>query len=139
EPVVGGYASYVPRDGQMIYESSVRSYEPGHLNMHGLLVLAAAVKYKMSVGIQAITRHNLRLTETFVKGRPASLPIVDPSAMEGRCSIILLKDQTGEVHERITSEGIIAIRRNGNIRISFHYHNTEAEVTKLLQVLEHVC
>ena len=138
EPVVGGFASYIPREGQMVYEPSVRSYEPGHLNMHGLLVLNAAVKHKLSIGIDSIAEHNRRLTDAFLKALPPGLALLGPLTLTNRCFIVMLRDTTGELHQHISSQGFIAIRRNGNIRISFHFHNTEAEVAKLLQVLEHV-
>lgn len=135
KPVIGGHNSYMMQDGEWKYVPSVRSYEPGHLNMHGLLVLEAAVNEKVKMDIEAIERHNTRLMQLLLDNI-ADTPILGPATMDNRSTIVMLKDESGKLHEHLQANGILAIRREGNIRVSFHYYNTEDEVRKLVDCLE---
>jgi len=66
-PVVAGNNSYVLQNGQLTYRPSMRSYEPGHLNMSGLLLLEAAIQDKNNRGMEAIAAHTKKLTQLFLE------------------------------------------------------------------------
>lgn len=134
-PVIGGYGSYVMTDGGMKLLPGIRCYEPGHTNFHGLLVLEAAVNKKLEMGIDAIQGHNRRLTKQLLDGL-ANTPILGPATLDNRCSIVMLKDESGNLHKHLLANNILAIRRDGYIRISFHMHNTQEEVALLIQHLK---
>lgn len=133
-PVVGGFGSY-GYDGQsMKYMPSVRSYEPGHPNFHGLLVLEAAVNEKMKMGMDAIGSHNQKLTQLLLDNI-GDIAILGPVDTLHRSSIVMLRDDSGSLHKHLVSNGFLAIHRNGNIRLSFHFHNTKEEVRLLIESL----
>jgi selenocysteine lyase/cysteine desulfurase len=135
-PVTGGPASYVLQEGISIYEPSIRSYEPGHLNMAGLSMLAAAIREKSTMGMEYILVHNGNLTTLLLEGLQ-DLPVTligPPAYTKDRCSIVFLKDEKG-LGNWLKQHGIITTIRNGNIRISMHYYNTETDINALLKCI----
>lgn len=134
-PVVAGNASYAMHAGQWKYEPSIRSYEPGHLNFHGLLMLEAAMNKKLEKGIAQIADHNLNLVKQLLAGIvELKLPLLGPDSMDNRSPIVLLK--AGEdLQQHLAQHNITVIHRNGFVRISMHYHNTEADIAAILAAL----
>jgi cysteine desulfurase / selenocysteine lyase len=133
-PVVGGFGSYGYDGRSMKYMPSVRSYEPGHPNFHGLLVLEAAVNEKLTRGMDAIAAHNQSLTQLLLDNI-GDTPILGPATTGNRSSIVMLRDDSGSLHKHLTASNFLAIHRNGNIRLSFHFYNTEDEVNQLIDCL----
>lgn len=127
-PVVGGNNSYRMIDGVMQYKPSILSYEPGHPNMYGLTVLDAAIKHKQELGIANINASNEKLTQLLldnIKDLPVKL--IGDFNTKNRASIVILKDENG-LGDWIKQHNIVVTQRNGLLRISMHYYNTEAEV-----------
>lgn len=135
-PVVGGHNSYKMIDGVMQYVSSVQSYEPGHPNMFGLTVLESAIKHKMELGVAYIQAHNSKLCQLFldeIKDLP--LAILGDYHMQHRSSIVMLKDENG-LGEWIKQHNIVVTHRNGLLRVSMHYYNTEEDVMAIANCLK---
>jgi selenocysteine lyase/cysteine desulfurase len=130
-PVVGGHGSYMMQNNSWQYVPSVRSYEPGHLNLHGLLVLEQAIKEKQSIGISAIETHGMNLTRLLLE-RLEGLPfrVFGDFTTEHRCPIVVVKAEDG-MAEALLAAGIVVTSRNGLIRISMHFYNTEADVLRI--------
>ncbi len=134
-PVVAGNNSYRMIDGLMQYRPSILSYEPGHPNMFGLTVLRAAIQHKMEMGVENITRHNAALMDMLLKGLH-NLPVnpVGKLTMENRAAFVLLKDENG-LGDWLKQHGIIVTQRNGLLRISTHYYNTEGDVMTFIECI----
>lgn len=134
-PVVGGHNSYQMKDGKWMYVPSVLSYEPGHPNMYGQLLLEAAIHQKQKLGIDNIETHNKELT-TLLLGHLKSIPVqlIGPFTMENRASIVILKDEHG-LSGWLKENDIIVTNRNGIVRISMHFYNTAEEIMRLVDVL----
>jgi len=54
--------------------------------------------------------------------------------MGNRSSIIFLKDKNG-LGEWLKKHQIIVTHRDGNIRISIHYYNSEADINALVDCI----
>jgi selenocysteine lyase/cysteine desulfurase len=135
-PVVGGHNSYKMIDGTMQYIPSVQSYEPGHPNMFGLTVLESAIKHKMELGVAQIQAHNSRLCQLFLEGiKDLSLSILGDYTTKYRSSIVILKDENG-LGDWIKQHNIVLTHRNGLLRVSMHYYNTEEDVMAILNCLK---
>lgn len=132
-PVISGSNAYNMAYGTYDPSPSPKCYEPGHLNMHGLLVLEEALKYKLDKGIEAIADHNQRLTQMLLDNIDPALVLGDATAAN-RSSIVILKDMGG-LYDRLTEAGFVCIKRSTGIRIGFHFYNTEEEVQKLISCL----
>jgi selenocysteine lyase/cysteine desulfurase len=135
-PVVGGHNSYTTVNGHWQYTASVHSYEPGHLNLHGFMVMDAAIKQKLASDIDSIWQHNTSLTAKLLDGiRDKGLQLVGPATMENRCSIVVLKAGK-DLHQYLADNGIVVTWRDGMIRISIHFYNTEADVAHIVSCLQ---
>lgn len=113
-------------------DSSILGYEPGHLNITGLLLLSEALKDKLHTGVHTIEIHNLQLTEYFIGGLPnAEKTLLGTECMQNRSGIIALHG--GELlYNHLIKKGFNVSFRGGMVRLSFHYHNTKQEIDDLL-------
>jgi selenocysteine lyase/cysteine desulfurase len=134
-PVVAGFNSYIMKDGKMQYIPSIKSYEPGHTNMHGLLVLERAIKEKLSLGIDAIEKHNKKLIQLAIDSMSSGMRtrIIGRASADNRAFIVMCANE--EVHAYLTEHGIVVTKRDGTIRISMHFNNTEADIENLVKRL----
>ncbi len=135
-PIVAGFNSYTIIDGKPQYIPGVRSFEPGHPNMYGLLVMDAAIQHKMQTGIAKIEEHNTALTRLFLDGIGYSQWNVLGGYNTGdRASYVLLKDENS-LGQILKDNGVVVTHRAGMIRISFHYYNTADEVNRVVELLK---
>ncbi|MCF0134960.1 MAG: aminotransferase class V-fold PLP-dependent enzyme [Lachnospiraceae bacterium] len=138
-------------------------FEPGTLNLPGILGLRAALLWLKQEGLDQVRSHELALTERFLAG-------LEPLEKEGYLNIIGLRDvlnraavvsiQTTSVElseaaylldERygiMTRVGLhcapsahktLGVYPEGTIRFSFGYFNTEAHVDAALEALGEIC
>jgi selenocysteine lyase/cysteine desulfurase len=134
-PVVGGHNSYQMVEDKMQYVPSALSYEPGHPNMLGHTIVAAAIEHKMKMGLDKIVAHNMQLTQLLIDNiGHLSTQLIGPLNIDNRTSIVILKDENG-ISEKIKKHNIIVTNRNNTVRISMHYYNTEADVMRLVDAL----
>lgn len=125
--VVSGAHSSFYAAGNAAY-TGINDYEPGGVNMFGLSILHQAVTEKMAYGLDRIEAHNARLTALLLE-KLAALPVqlIGDAGMQHRSSIVVIEDAPG-LHEHLKQNNIITTQRNGRIRISMHFHNTEADI-----------
>ncbi|WP_276132401.1 aminotransferase class V-fold PLP-dependent enzyme [Polluticoccus soli] len=135
-PKIGGMGSYTMQGDKMFYEPSVRSFEPGHLNMAGLLLLNGAMKEKLEKGLDKIEMHNRKLTNQLLEAM-VTMPVklLGPADTIDRSSIVIIKDENG-LGKYLADDSIIVTHRAGNLRVSMHFYNTEAEVQRLIACLQ---
>lgn len=134
-PKISGHYNVTYLNGSWVHAASIQSFEPGHLNMQGFSILAKAIDEKNKIGLQNIVQQNAQLTQYVldeIKNYPVKL--MGESSIENRSSIIFLKDENG-LSEWLHQHQIIVTPRNGEIRISFHFHNTKADANALLHCL----
>jgi selenocysteine lyase/cysteine desulfurase len=55
--------------------------------------------------------------------------------MSGRSAILMLRDEGG-LSDHLRTGGFIVTNRGGAVRISFHEHNTEDDISRLLACLK---
>lgn len=130
-PVGGGHNSYKMSGDKWLYLVSPQSYEPGQPNMFGLTVLEAAILHKNELGMANIERNNLQLAELFLD-KLADVPVklLGNHTVANRSPIIYLVDENG-LGDIIKQNYIIVTQRNGFLRVSMHYYNTEEHVIAL--------
>lgn len=137
EPAVGGNNSYKMIDGRQQYLPSVQSYEPGHPNMLGHTLAVAAIEEKNALGgIAKIEAHNIRLTQLLLD-KLENIPVkwLGGPNMGDRASIIFFQDEDG-LGDWLKQHNIIVTHRNGYLRTSMHFYNTEADIVALIACLK---
>ncbi|MCF3110556.1 aminotransferase class V-fold PLP-dependent enzyme [Niabella sp. CC-SYL272] len=112
--------------------TSITNYEPGSLNMFGFSILDKAIEEKSRRGMEAIEAYNRNLTALLL--RQLSVPVTGGADMQHRSSIVVIREENG-LHAFLVKNNIITTMRNGNIRISIHFHNTEADIEHLIQCI----
>ena len=138
-------------------------FEPGTPNLPGIVGLHAALNWLKGTGIEAIRAHELSLTQRFLNGllalRSAGLPLKlvgreDTECRTGVVSIQTTDRDMAEVACRLDEDYGIMTRVGlhcapsahktlgtypaGTIRFSFGWHNTEEEIDRALDALEHI-
>ena len=134
-PKSGGFGSYKYLDKHWKYTASINSYEPGHLNFTGLIMLHDAINFKNEFGLENIAKHNMTLLTALIDGmRSNSLELSGPGHNRNRSNIIGIK---GDEHleKFLRKKGIIANMRKNIIRIGIHFYNTEEDINRLIKVL----
>lgn len=134
-PKVGGNNSYTMEDGKPVYIPGIKSFEPGHPNMYGLSVLNTAILHRMEQGIETVQEHNRKLTQLFIDElQKLDIKLIGEPTTDNRASMVFIESVTGLLDKLKEHNIVVSLR--GNIRISFHYYNTEEEVMKLIAVLK---
>lgn len=136
EPKIGGFASFLNKNGTWQYTPSIQSYEPGHLNMGGFLVLEEAINFKLKLGIDNIYAHNKALLDLLLAGLESNgITINGPYSNENRTSILCLKE-TPELIKSLKANQVVHKARNGSIRLGLHFHNSSEDVEVILKALQ---
>ena len=115
-------------------------YESGSLNVAGITALGASIEVLLGIGIEAIERRVIDLTDYLcAKLDRAGFPVYSSRRPEDKSAIVSasapgldLKD----VVRRCRSERIIINHRGGRLRISPHCYNTHDEIDHLVDVLQ---
>ncbi len=115
-------------------------YECGTHNVPGLLGLKASVEMLMGAGIDKVGARIKSLTDRLVAGlRSKGYAIVSPrdgDAWSGSVSFTSpTQDQARLVRSLRKDHNIEIAVREGRLRVSTHFYNTEAQTDRLLQAL----
>jgi cysteine desulfurase family protein len=131
--------------------------EAGTLNGHGLAGLAAAAEYILGIGVETIHEKDIHLARRFYNGvrRIPGICVYGDFSSWNRAAIVSLNigdADSGAVSDALAQEYGIATRsgahcapqmhaalgteRQGAVRFSFSWYNTDAEVDAALEALQ---
>jgi selenocysteine lyase/cysteine desulfurase len=115
-------------------------WESGSLNVAGITALGASLELLLGIGIPAIAARVLELTDYLCeRAAGAGLEVFSSRRPGDRSAIVSLlvpgADLRGLVR-RCREAGVVVNRRAGRLRVSPHCYNTEAEIDRLVQVLQ---
>ena len=135
-PRIGGLGSYTMEGDKMFYEPSVRSFEPGHMNIAGLYMLDSAMREKMEKRLEKIEQHNQKLTQLLLDDLK-QLPVKLLGAYDttNRSSIVIIKDENG-LGSFLKDNRVVVTHRGGNLRISAHFYTSELDIKRLVSCLK---
>ena len=138
-------------------------FEPGTMNLPGIMGLHAGLTWLSETGIDAIRDHELKLTGRMLEGLEklegeGLIRIVGRRDLENRTGVVSIQTLTKELsqaafeldaeHEIQTRVGLhcapsahttLGTYPTGTIRFSFGWFNTEADVDAALHALEEIC
>ena len=135
-------------------------FEPGTMNLPGILGLHAALKWILETGIESIHNKEMRLMELFLKkikeldGTGEKIRLIGKESVEGRTAVVSIQTPGRDVSEIaylldrnygiMTRVGLhcapsahktLGTHPTGTIRFSFGYFNTEEEVLFAVKAL----
>jgi selenocysteine lyase/cysteine desulfurase len=141
---------FIAQETIEFYEGA-RRYEPGMLNLPGIVGMAASLELLLSVGVEAIAERILHLRGVLVEqlaalGYRQYIEERDRSAVatEGERSGIITvfhldKDMHEVAHHLHVADIVVSLRHNragqAFLRFSPHFYNTEAELAHVVEVL----
>lgn len=147
-PSLIGWASgpcpgFVARDHLQLWPTA-RRYEPGSLNVVGLVGLQAALRLLLDIGLATIEDRVLTLSRLLTEElRTKGYHLAGPVSATGRSGVVSFASATrnaADIHARLTQAGIVSSLRQTRdeqhyVRLAPHFYNTETELRKTLEIL----
>ena len=126
------------RDYNLTFLPDARRFELGCANAIGQVGLLAAVRFLMEIGIPAIERWTLHLTDMLIEDlQRRNYGVVSNQEPKRRSAIVsfILPSDVDEAFQKLTAAKVVASKREQYIRISPHCYNTEEEIARVGEVL----
>ncbi len=118
-------------------KQSTARYEEGTKNLLGIFGFREHLKLLLEVGPDKIQERIFHLRGLLVKGlKDTGCVFLSPLDNERGSGIVTFKppkEASEELHEKLTKNNIIISYREGWLRVSPHFYNTEEEIKKLLE------
>ncbi|MGD0652484.1 MAG: aminotransferase class V-fold PLP-dependent enzyme [Verrucomicrobiia bacterium] len=132
---------YVTQE-KLTFWPDARRYEPGSLNLTGLVGLHAALEMILEFGIEAIERRVIKLAKQVVaeaqqRGFEVLGPKLDNKWMSGIVTLLSKRHDLERLHAELMRANVITslrCRRGGVrcLRVSAHFYSREEEIERLI-------
>jgi selenocysteine lyase/cysteine desulfurase len=117
-------------------------WESGTLNVGGISALGASIDLLLGVGIDEVARKVLHVTDYLCdKLARANIGVASSRLESDRSGIVSIECPPAAIQSCMRScreEGIIINQRAGRLRASPHFYNSEEDIDRLVQRLQHV-
>jgi selenocysteine lyase/cysteine desulfurase len=114
-------------------------FEEGTPNTAGIFALGAAIDLLLEIGIDAIARRVLALTDRLARGlRERGAEVSSPreaGEASGIVSFRLPDEPVERTVARLRAQRVFVVARRGGVRASPHFYNDEGELERLLAAL----
>ncbi|GMR11526.1 MAG: aminotransferase class V-fold PLP-dependent enzyme [Anaerolineae bacterium] len=109
----------------------------GNNNLAGVHGMHAGISFINRIGLQNIERRNRRLTDYLIENlQPLGVTFLSPLEDKYRSAILnFIPRDPARVQELATERKIIVCVREGGIRVSPNFYNTEEEIDRLIEVV----
>ena len=142
-PPVVGWRSVKNADDFMTYDftlaDSARRFEPGCLNMAGIVVANAGMELLLEAGIPNITARIKELTDYLCRRlEEKKIQILSPRGESEWSGIVSFRAPGGDgpaLAARLKEQDIILTGRADFLRASPHFYNTESDLDRVLSQL----
>jgi selenocysteine lyase/cysteine desulfurase len=121
--------------------SNARRFEAGTPNTLGQVGMNASLSLILGTGLDKVSEAVLRNTRLLISGLSA-LPGVSissataPGRQSGIVSFRVVNNDEQDVYKRLNKAGVSSAFRNGSIRLSPHYYQSDDVMDKLLEKVE---
>lgn len=140
--------NFVAQD-EVVFEKGGRRYEPGVLNMSGILGMRASLEMLSGMGIESVGRRLLTLKSHLIRRlAPLGFHVVPPTDGPNASGITTVWRESSDapvekVFDHLVAHNvIISLRHNrqgrGHLRFSPHFYNTEAEINRVADLIAEV-
>ncbi len=127
-------------DYRLEFRDDARRFDGGSYNLAGIWGLGASIEWFLEIGVEMVWERVRRLTDRLVDGvRAKGYRVVSSRAPGEESGIVSFVSATHD-HNRIVSHlrqeyRTVIAAREGRIRVSPHFYNTEDEIDQLVQHL----
>ncbi len=132
-----GFTDYASRD--MTLRRDAARYECGTLNTIGIFGLEASMRYLLGIGIERVGEAVLALSAQLIAGaRAQGYEILGENHPNTRSGIVTIRREGTDSRmlvSRLKDAGIIAIPRQGYVRLSPHFYISPEEIGRVVQGL----
>lgn len=142
EPTQTGWFAQEDVHAMLIHDnipaSNARRFEQGTPSVPNLYAVEAGLKLILEVGVQNIRKHVAGLNERLKKGvQEIGGKLMSPMDPEKHGAMITVasKDEYALV-AALAERNIIASCRDGNLRISAHFYNNDADIDAVIEALK---
>ena len=130
----------------IVLRSGSQKYEAGTYNLLGIVGLVAAMELLVELGVENIARELLRKRAQLVPGLQAKgCTVLQANAPAENASGIVSFHRPGSdlaaLHQKLTDAGVVTSLRTDRtgqkyIRLSPHFYNTDAELERVLELIQ---
>jgi selenocysteine lyase/cysteine desulfurase len=135
---------------RIAYYEGARRYEPGILNLPGIVAMEASLRLLLDVGIENVAQRILTLRGLLVEGlRPLGYRLYGPweerdvdiaRHASGIVTVTHPEKDLKALFDRLAANGVVASLRQDRsgqplLRLAPHFYNTEAELERVLALL----
>jgi selenocysteine lyase/cysteine desulfurase len=128
------YTSY-----RLRFHDDARKFEASAANYVGVFGLSRSLDLFHEVGQAAITGRIMTLTDRLCAGlEPCGCRLLSPRApaeKSGAVTFVTDRVPSKQLHDRLHNALVMVSLREGGIRVSPHFYNTEDEIDRLLDVV----
>jgi selenocysteine lyase/cysteine desulfurase len=120
------------------YADAARRFETGSPPVPNVYAALAALRLLAGVGLPTIEEHVRGLMTRFIQGaRRRGLQLLTPDAPADRGPLAMVRStDAAKLVTALAKDGILCSTRDGALRVSLHYYNTEADVDAVLNALD---
>lgn len=110
-----------------------------HFNFN-LVGMDASLEFVLRMGSETVEKHNRGLIEFMFERLPKDRCVPASPLDAARrgpygCFAARSKEKTAELYHKLRKENVIVSLREGNIRVSPHFYNTERDIDRLISVI----
>jgi selenocysteine lyase/cysteine desulfurase len=120
------------------YAPGARRFQSGSPPVPAVYAALAALRLLRSVGLAAVRDHVRALGDRFIAGAgERGLALMTPEAAAERGPLVMVRCRDVQrLVTRLADRGVLCSARDGALRVSFHYYNSEDDVVALLSGLD---
>jgi selenocysteine lyase/cysteine desulfurase len=120
------------------YAGSARRFETGSPPVPNVYASLAALRLLAAVGLDVIQAHVQALAGRFIDGaQQRGLALLTPEEPADRGPLVMVRSTDApKLVEALARDGILCSTRDGALRVSLHYYNTDADVDAVLAALD---
>jgi len=116
---------------------SARKFELGTYPYSLLWTMHSSLQLLSEIGVKNIEKHNLKLLDLLINGLTEKGYPITSSLEDGHRSSILSFSGKNirSLYKKLLKKNILVSLREGRIRVSPHFYNTEEEIKRLIETL----
>ncbi len=123
----------------LTFRPTAEKFEASAPNFAGVFGLSASLDLFHTVGLDAVAARVVALTDRLCEGLAARGYRLrsprGPSEKSGAVTFVSARHASADLHARLREARIVTSLREGAVRVSPHFYNTEAEIDRFLATL----